>query len=454
MQFELTKAFINDLKSYLDAGDTQAVQNAIADLHHADIAEIIQHFHEDDAFLFFGLIEQEKRADVFLELDEDWREALLASLSSEEIAQQIIGEIDSDDAADLISELSEKRQKEVMHLLDDDEQAEDIKQLMRYPEDSAGGIMAKEMVVVRADWTIAHGIREMRKQGEDVRDVFTIYVVDDQDKLIGTLSLKRMLFSPSSIKSTFRDIYTTEQPRYILAHEKAEEAARMMEKYDLVALPVVDEEMRLLGRITIDDVVDIIKEEAERDYQLASGLADKVDQSDTVMEVTRVRLPWLIIGLLGGLLIANVIGIFEEEIAKITQLALFMPLIAAMAGNVGVQSSAIVVQGLANSSINMQALFPRLLKELYVALISGSICAALVLVYTLIFENSMLLGFTVGLALFSVILFAALFGTFVPLMLDKIKIDPAVATGPFITTINDIVGLIIYFVIAQQFFNL
>jgi len=342
----------------------------------------------------------------------------------------------------------------VMELLDDDEQAEDIKQLMRYPENSAGGIMAKELVKVKADWTIAHGIREMRKQAEDVSEVFTIYVVDDDDKLIGTLSLKRMLFSPSSIKSTFKDIYTTSQPKYILAHESAEEAAKVMDKYDLVALPVVDEEMRLLGRITIDDVVDIMKEEAERDYQLASGLADKVELSDTVMEVTRARLPWLLIGLVGGLLIANVIGVFEEEIAKITQLALFMPLIAAMAGNVGVQSSAIVVQGLANSSINVQALFPRLLKELYVAFISGSICAALVLLYNVVFEDSMLLGFTVGLALFAVIIFAALFGTFVPLMLNKIKIDPAVATGPFITTVNDIVGLVIYFVIAQQFFNL
>lgn len=454
MQFELTKAYIEELKAMIDAGDTKAVSEAIAELHHADVAEIIQQFHEDDAFLFFGLIDSEKRADVFLELDEDWRQALLEDLSSSDIAEQLVNAIDSDDAADLISELPERQQEEVMNLLDDDEQVSHIKQLMRYPEDSAGGIMAKELVKVQADWTIAHGIREMRKQAQEVSEVYTIYVVDNFDKLLGTLSLQHMLFSPSSIKSTFRDIHTDGDPRHVLAHESAEEAARIMEKYDLVALPVVDEEMRLLGRITIDDVVDIMKEEAEKDYQLASGLADKVDLSDTVMQVTRARLPWLLIGLLGGLLIANVIGIFEEEIAKITQLALFMPLIAAMAGNVGVQSSAIVVQGLANSSINIQSLFPRLLKELYVALISGSICAALVLIYTLIFEDSMVLGFTVGLALFAVILFAALFGTFVPLMLDKVKIDPAVATGPFITTVNDIVGLAIYFMIAQQFFNL
>lgn len=454
MQFELTKAFIEELKISLEQGDTGAVAAAIADLHPADVAEIIQQFHVNDAFLFFGLIEKVKRADVFLELDEDWRQALLNDLSSSDIADQLINSIDSDDAADLISELPERQQEEVMSMLDDDEQVSHIKQLMRYPEDSAGGIMAKELVKVQADWTIAHGIREMRKQAKEVSDVFTIYVVDESEKLLGTLSLKRMLFSPNSMKSKFSDIFTSSQPQVILAHESAEEAARMMEKYDLVALPVVDEEMRLLGRITIDDVMDLVKEEAERDYQLASGLAEKVDLSDTVMQVTRARLPWLVIGLMGGLLVANVVGLYEAEIVQVTQLALFMPLIAAMGGNVGVQSSAIVVQGLANSSIDVQALFPRLLKELYVAMLSGFICASLVLLYNILIEDSMMLGLTVGLALFAVIVFAALFGTFVPLMLEKLKIDPAVATGPFITTINDIVGLAIYFIIAKQFFNL
>ncbi len=454
MQFELTKAFIEDLRASIDQGDTGAAAAAIADLHPADVAEIIQQFHENDAFLFFGLIDKNKRADVFLELDEDWRHALLDDLSSGDIAEQLINVIDSDDAADLISELPEKQQVEVMSLLDDEEQVSHIKQLMRYPEDSAGGIMAKELVKVQADWTIAHGIREMRNQAQEVSEVYAIYVIDERDKLLGTLSLQQMLFAPSSIKSRFRDIHTEGEPLYVLAHESAEEAARMMEKYDLVALPVVDEEKRLLGRITIDDVVDLIKEEAERDYQMASGLADKVDLSDTVMQVTRARLPWLIIGLMGGLLVANVVGLYEAEIAQITQLALFMPLIAAMGGNVGVQSSAIVVQGLANSSISIQSLFPRLLKELYVAMLSGIICASLVLLYNILIEDSIMLGLTVGIALFAVIVFAALFGTFVPLTLERFNIDPAVATGPFITTINDIIGLAIYFIIAKQFFDL
>jgi magnesium transporter len=454
MQFEITKAFIDEIRASISNGDRAEVSQRIANLHPADIAEIIQQFKEEEAGLFFQLIEGEKRAEVFLELDEDWREALLASLTSKEIAEQLIELIDSDDAADVISELPEKQQQEVMSHLDDDEQVSDIKQLLRYPEDSAGGIMAKELVKVRADWTIAHGIREMRKQAVEVSEVFTIYVVDDQDKLIGTLSLKRMLFSPTSIKSTFREIYTTREPKFIMAHEKAEEAANMMEKYDLVALPVVDEEMRLLGRITIDDVVDVIKEEAEKDYQMASGLSEKVETTDTVWEVSRARLPWLVIGLFGGLLVAKVIGIYEDAIAQVTQLALFIPLIAAMGGNVGVQSSAIVVQGLANNSINMQTIGQRLWKELIVAIVSGLICSIIVFAFNLIFEDSIQLGMTVGIALFCVIIFAALFGTFIPLMLNRFKIDPAVATGPFITTTNDIFGLVIYFVIARAFFDL
>jgi len=454
MKFEITKAFIEEIRSSLQNGDPNFVAEKIAEMHPADIAEIIQQFKEEEANVFFQLIEGEKRAEVFLELDEDYRDELLSSLTSKEIAEQLIELIDSDDAADVISDLSEKQQAEVMSHLEDDEQISDIKQLLRYPEDSAGGIMAKELVKVREDWSLAHGIREMRKQAAEVSEVFTIYVVNDQEKLIGTLSLKRMLFSPTSIKSTFKEIYTTKEPKFIMAHEKAEEAAKMMDKYDLVALPVVDEEMRLLGRITIDDVVDVIKEEAEKDYQMASGLSDKVETTDTVWEVSRARLPWLVIGLFGGLLVAQVIGNFEGAIAQVTQLALFMPLIAAMGGNVGVQSSAIVVQGLANDSINMQTIGQRLGKELIVALVSGTICASIVFGYNIIFEHSIKLGLTVGIALFCVIVFAALFGTFIPLMLNRLKIDPAVATGPFITTTNDIFGLMIYFFIAKAFFNL
>jgi len=314
--------------------------------------------------------------------------------------------------------------------------------------------MAKELVKVKRNWTIARSIREMRKQAEGVNQVYTIYVVDDNDRLVGKLSLKKLLFSSSSIKTLISDIYTEEELNFVTPDENGEDCAKLMEKYDLVALPVVDEDMTLLGRITIDDVVDLIKEEAERDYQLASGISESVESDDTVWVLTRARLPWLLIGLLGGVLVAQVIGIFEVQLAKVAALMLFVPLIAAMGGNVGVQSSAIVVQGLANKSLDTSGIFVKLFKELAVASLNGLICGGVIFLYGVLFLDSMALSYTVGTALFAVIIIAAIFGTIVPLLLDKVKIDPALATGPFITTMNDIIGLSVYFLFAKLFFQI
>jgi magnesium transporter len=212
--------------------------------------------------------------------------------------------------------------------------------------------------------------------------------------------------------------------------------------------------MHLLGRITIDDVVDLIKEEAERDYQLASGISESVEADDTVWRLTRARLPWLLIGMFGGVMVAQVIGIFEAQLAQVAALMLFVPLIAAMGGNVGVQSSAIVVQGLANKSFTDGSIFFKLLKELAVGTLNGFICAVVILIYGIIFLDSMALSYTVSTALFAVVIIAAMFGTIVPLLLDKLKIDPALATGPFITTVNDIIGLSVYFLFAKLFFHI
>ncbi|HKL03360.1 MAG TPA: magnesium transporter, partial [Cryomorphaceae bacterium] len=375
-------------------------------------------------------------------------------LTSKEIAEQVIDLIDSDDAADVIAELPKQKQGEVISHITDAEQQIAVSDLLRYDEDSAGGIMAKELVKVKRNWTIARSIREMRKQAEGVNQVYTIYVVDDNDRLVGKLSLKKLLFSSSSIKTLISDIYTEEELNFVTPDENGEDCAKLMEKYDLVALPVVDEDMTLLGRITIDDVVDLIKEEAERDYQLASGISESVESDDTVWVLTRARLPWLLIGLLGGVLVAQVIGIFEVQLAKVAALMLFVPLIAAMGGNVGVQSSAIVVQGLANKSLDTSGIFVKLFKELAVASLNGLICGGVIFLYGVLFLDSMALSYTVGTALFAVIIIAAIFGTIVPLLLDKVKIDPALATGPFITTMNDIIGLSVYFLFAKLFFQI
>jgi magnesium transporter len=311
--------------------------------------------------------------------------------------------------------------------------------------------MAKELIRVEKDWTIPQCIKEMRKQAEDIDDVYTIYVVDNRERLIGTLSLKKLLLAPA--RSLIIDLYD-EDVRSVKAYEDAESVANIMEKYDLVVLPVIDELDRLIGRITIDDIVDVIKEEAEKDYQMASGISESVDSGDSVMILTRARLPWLLVGLLGGIFGALVINQYEDQLQIYPEMALFIPLIAAMGGNVGVQSSAIIVQGLANNSLGFDGLFKRLGKEFLVAILNALVCSVLILIYTVIVKDNYNLAATVSLALMLVIVFAGLFGTFVPLMLDKYKIDPALATGPFITTMNDIVGLFIYFGIGHLMYNI
>ena len=287
-------------------------------------------------------------------------------------------------------------------------------------------------------------VKEMRRQAEDVELVYTIYVVDDDNVLLGTLSLKRLLLTNS--KAIISNIMKEDIIK-VSATMNQEEVANTMNKYDLIVLPVVNDLNQLIGRITADDVMDIMKEEAEKDYQMASGISEDVESSDTVWEITRARLPWLLIGMIGGLFGAKVIGIFDIE--KNYQMAFFIPLIAAMGGNVGVQSAAIVVKSLAGGTNTLGNISQRLIKELGVALVNGIICSSIILLAAYLLGYSLLLSITVSIALLSVIIFAALFGTFIPLTLDKYKIDPALATGPFITTINDVLGLFIYFLIGQ-----
>lgn len=453
-QTQIDKDFILTVKLAIERMDVSFLRESLSALHPADIAEVLDSVTMDEAKSLYRLLDEEKAADVMMELEEDVREKFLAALSSKQIAEQVIENIDTDDAADLLGELSEEKKAEVISHLEDPEHASDIVQLLNYEEDTAGALMATELVKVNVDWTVNRAVREMRKQGEQVDDVYTVYVVDDHEELLGSLSFKRLFFSASSMKSTIRDLFEAKELRSVTPDTDAEDVVKLMKKYDLVVLPVVNEAGRLLGRITIDDVVDFMQEEAERDYAMASGISQKVESDDSVWLLTRARLPWLLIGLVGGILVAQVIALYEHQLQIDPKLAFFIPLIAAMGGNVGVQSSAIVVQGLANKSLVAHDLLPRLLKELGVALLNGGVCAILLLGFNILFSTSMELSYTVSIALFSVIIFAGLFGTFIPLALDKFKIDPALATGPFITTMNDIVGLFIYFWVGQMMYGI
>lgn len=444
MKFELTKEFLKALAEHLYENQLPEALALIQDLHYADIAEIIEELPLEQGLQLYQNLNEEVAADVLVELEEDLRERILDSLSAKEIAEDVIEKLDSDDAADLIAELSEDKKEEVISQIEDLEQAKQIVDLLNYPEDTAGGLMAKELIQVNHNWTVMRCVKEMRKQAETIEEVHAVYVVDDENRLLGTLSLKKLL--TTSTRTLVADIYNS-KVRSVKATMDEEEVANIMKKYDMVVVPVVDDLERLLGRITFDDIVDVMKEESDKDYQMASGISESVEASDSVWTLTRARLPWLLIGMFGGILGAQVIGIFDIE-ANL-EMAFFIPLITAMGGNVGVQSSAIVVQSLANNNPGFDSLFQKMMKEFGVALANGLVCSTVLFAAGQVLGYPAILSLTVAIALMSVIIVAGMFGTFVPLALNRYKIDPALATGPFITTANDVLGLFIYFYIGK-----
>ena len=398
MPFELTREFIGHLRELIEQNDEKSVADLLSNLHPADIAEIFDELNIEEAKFLYLHVDGEKGADILIELEDDTRERFLEVLSGEEIATQFIKEMDSDDAADVIGELPEQRQEEILQHIEDVEQAGEIVDLLSYDEDTAGGLMAKELIKVNVNWNIPTCIREMRKQAADVDEVYYVYVVDDDDILYGLLSLKRLLLA--SPKDSIKNIYTADIIS-VKTDTHREEVANIMEKYDLVALPVIDSINRLMGRITLDEVVDVIREEAERDYQLASGIAEEVEPSDNALLLTRARIPWLFIGLIGGVVAAIVLGRYEEDLGMYPEMVFFIPLIAAMGGNVGVQSSAIIVQGIAANTIGIESTVRKLFKELTVALINGTVLSVLLLGYNLIRQESLALTATVSISLFS-----------------------------------------------------
>ena len=450
MSTELTREYISALRSIIDVRDDKDVLKKLEALHPADIAELYQSLNIEEVTYLYLLLDPEKASDVLVELEEDDREKFLEALPSDVIASQFIEHMDSDDAADVIGDLAEKKKQEVLLHIDDVEQAGDIVDLLSYDEDTAGGLMAKELIRVNENWGVATCIREMRKQAKDLDEIYYIYVISDENVLLGILSLKVLLLASAS--THIKDIFDAEV-RSVQTDTSSEEVAQIMGKYDLIVLPVIDSIGRLMGRITIDDVVDVIRDEAERDYQLASGITTDVETTDSPARLSRARLPWLIIGLMGGIVVAALIGRFEGQIKLHPEMAFFIPLIAAMAGNVGIPSSAIIVQVIASNSLGLESTFRKLMKELLVALLNGLILSGLLFLYNYFISKNLALTFTVSSSLFIVIIFAALFGTLIPMVLNRVKIDPALATGPFITTMNDIMGLFIYFMMGRILYD-
>ncbi|MFT5761225.1 MAG: magnesium transporter [Polaribacter sp.] len=444
MAFEITNEFLENLSELIILNNEEAVIDLFSEVHFADIAEVVDEVTFDEAIYIIKLLDSEKTSEILTELDEDIREKILENFSAKEIANEV-GEMDSDDAADIIGELSEERQKRVIKALDDDELAADIKELLSYRDNTAGSLMAKELVKVYETWTVAGCMRRIRGQAKEVTRVHSIYVVDKEDKLVGRLSLKDLIIAKSDQKIADISKPTVDA---VNVNEDDDEVARIMAKYDLEAIPVVDDNNVLLGRITIDDIVDVLKEEADKDYQMAAGLTQDVDSDDSIFQLTKARIPWLFLGLIGGVGAFLIMEGFQDLFSEDAILFFFTPLIAAMAGNVGVQSSAIIVQGLANDDVK-GSVNKRLIKEMLLAALNGLILAVFLFLFIWLYNGEAQKALAISVSLIVVIIVAGLIGTFIPLFLDKQGIDPAIATGPFITTSNDIFGILIYFWIAK-----
>ena len=445
-EFKIDKDVIDGIKFLVKKKSDQKLHGKLKDLHYADIAEILSNISTEEGIYLIKLLDSEKTADALAELDENIRENIIENLSVKEIAEEI-EELDTDDATDLVSELPQERRESVISEISDTDHAEDIRELLNYDEDTAGGLMAKELVKVQENLSVLKCLNTMRAQAEDVTRVHSIYVVDSKNRLKGRLSLKDLITANS--KAKVKDIFIPKVD-FVRVDQKGEEVARIMSKYDLEAIPVVNKKNQLLGRITIDDILDLMKEDAEKDYQLASGIALDVEADDSIFQLIRARLPWLFLGLLGGLGSVFILKDYETVMAKpeLRNLFFYTPLIAAMAGNVGVQSSAIIVQGLANDIVK-GSLFSRLIKEVGLSLINGFALSIILILFGVIIQQDLIISFTIAGSMMAVIIVAALVGTFIPIILNQRGINPAIATGPFITTCNDIFGIFLFFFIAQ-----
>lgn len=444
MPFEITKELIQDVKALIEAKNSQKIAALYNELHFADLAEILDTVSADEATYLVKVLDAETTSEALIELEEDIRESILKKLSAKEIAEEL-EELDTDDAADIVNELPQDRVENVIAEIEDFDHAGNIVDLLRYEEDTAGGLMAKELIRANENWTVTQCLNEIKQQAEKVSRIHSIYVIDDEEKLKGRLSLRDLMMATP--QKSISQVYIGKVDS-VTVNTNAEEVSRIMQKYDLEAIPVVDESGRLKGRITIDDIVDFIKEEAEKDYQMAAGISSDVEADDSILQLTKARLPWLVLGLLGGLGSVYIMEGFEGALEKYSRLFYFTPLIAAMAGNVGVQSSAIIVQGLANDNVK-GSLINRLIKEVGLSLINGTALAVLVILFGAITGLEQNFSLTIAISMLSVIIIAALVGTFVPIILNKRGIDPAIATGPFITTSNDIFGIFLFFYISK-----
>lgn len=444
--FELSKEYLESLREGIETNDNDFIIQSLEGVNVADIAAILDELNMDEAIYVLRLLQATVSADILIELDEDSLIKVIREMEAIELAS-LIDQMDSDDAADILILMPSKEREEVIANLQEREKSANILELLRYDEDSAGGLMAKEFIRANQNWNVVQTIEEIRRQAENVEKIYSIYVVDNRQHLLGRVSLKKIILASSQTKIS--DIYEPELisvPTYM----DGEEVAEIMRKYDLESLPVVNAKNRLVGRITVDDILDLIREQSEEDMQAMTGISADVEESDSVFRISKARLPWLLIGVIGGLMGAGIIDFFEAGLQKIIALASFIPLVAATGGNVGIQSSSLVVQTLASKSVFDDTPWQRFVKGLLIALVNGVVLGSFViLVVVFLYKHEWIFGITIGLAMFCVVLMASFMGTVTPLVLNKFGINPAIASGPFITTANDLLGLAVYFGVAM-----
>lgn len=443
--FELSKEYLDLVLQAIEQKDDAFIYDTMDGVNPADISALLDEVDTDEARYVLDVLNNAVGAEVIEELEEDTRKEFLEELEPAEIAQYIV-EMESDDAVDIINDLPVKTREEVIAAIDDPETASHIQELMRYDEDCAGGLMAKEMIVANINWTIDQTIEEIRRQAENVKKIYSIYVVDDKGKLKGRVSIKKIILAND--ETYIKDIYE-DDIIHVETYMDEEEVADIMQKYDLDAVPVVNLQEKLVGRITIDDVIDVITEQAEEERQLMSGISGDVEEDDSIWAISKARLPWLLIGLVGGTLGAWAIGFFEGSLERNAALAFFIPLVMATGGNVGIQSSTLVVQSLANKSAFEDSLGKRIGRMFLVAIFTGLVLALISFLIVFIWKDDRTLGTVVSVSLVCVVMLASFMGTATPLALDKLGINPALASGPFITTTNDILGIIVYLAIAN-----
>ncbi|MDD6472105.1 MAG: magnesium transporter [Bacteroidales bacterium] len=443
---ELDEDYLKDIRALIERKEGDAVKSILSEFHPADIAELCNDLEPEEARFAFRLLDNEIAADVLVEMDEDSRAKFLELLPPEIIAKRFVDNMNTDDAVDIMRDMNEEKQEEILSHIEDIEQAGDIVDLLKYDEGTAGGLMGTEMVIVNENWSMPECLKEMRLQAEDLDEIYYVYVVDDDERLQGVFPLKKMITSPSvsKVKHVMK-----KDPISVHVDTPTDEVVQLIEKYNLVAVPVVDSIGRLVGQITVDDVMDEVREQSERDYQLASGLSTDIETDDNLFKQTSARLPWLLIGMIGGISNSVILGQFDNVFATHPEMALYIPLIGGTGGNVGTQSSAIVVQGLANSSLEANETIKQVGKESLVALVNATLISLLVYIYNFVrYGATETVTYSVSISLFAVVMFASIFGTLVPMTLEKLKIDPAIATGPFISITNDIIGMMIYMAIT------